>query len=97
MFLNGIRACAGIVYHNSLDVIIGGVVGVQHGIGYIRDIVSCVAFARDEDLSTLQRERVHEVFEKTKELRGSFFFIGCRCIALRKASADWLLDLLERL
>lgn len=97
LFLNGIRACAGIVDHDSLDVIVGGIVGIQHCIGYIWDIVSCVAFTRDEDLSTLQSEGVHEVLEKSKELRCNFFFIGCRCIALREASANWLLDLLEQL
>lgn len=97
LFLNSIRACAGIVDHNTLDTIVGGVIGIQHSIGNIRDVVSCVTFARDEDLSTLQSEGVHEILEESKKLGGNFIFIRCRCIALREACANWLFDLLETL
>lgn len=92
LLLHGIGACAGIVDHDGLDVVVGGVVGVEHGVGDVGDIVSCVTLAGDEYLAALQSEGIHEVLEKAEELRGYFVLVRCCWSPLREAGANRLLN-----
>lgn len=39
LFLHGVRACARVVDQDGLDIIVGGVICVEHGIGDIRYII----------------------------------------------------------
>lgn len=68
LLLNGICACARVIYQDRVNIVVSRVVGVQHRICDVRHIVSSIALARNEDLTTLQGKEIYKVLEEAKEL-----------------------------
>jgi len=78
--LYSIVADAGIVDLGCLEVEVGLVAVVVHGIRNVRDVISSVTLASDEDLAVVETEGVDELLPETEELCSCFFFVrGCGC------------------
>ena len=59
----------------------------------LRNIVTGITLATDEDFLVVQTEGVDKVFEETEEISSHHFFIGVHSpVTLGKASADGLLN-----
>lgn len=53
-----------VVDHYGLDIVVFGVVGIEHGICDIRHIVPSVRLSSDVDLPVLQSKSIHKVLEE---------------------------------
>ena len=78
LLLYRIVADAGVVDLGCLEVEVGLVAVVVHSICNVRDVVSGVALARNEDLAVVETEGVDVLLPESEELCCSFFFVrGC--------------------
>jgi hypothetical protein len=50
---------------HSLDVIVRGIIHIEHGGGYVRTILACIAFPSDINLTAVQVEGVEQILPKT--------------------------------
>lgn len=64
---------------------------IQHGVRYVRDVVTRVAFAGDVYLPALQSKRLDEILEETQELPRHIRFARRGRRALTEARSDRLL------
>lgn len=92
LLLHHIVASARVVDHNGLDIVIGLVVGIEHCVCNVRNVVARVALASNVDLLVVQTKGVDKVLEKAEELCRNGRLIGCVGSALGETSPDGLLD-----
>ena len=92
LLLNSICACARVVDHYGINVIVSRVLSVQHRISNVRHVVSGIAFASNEDLTTLQSKEIYKVLEEAQKFPGNVRLAGSVRCSLRKPSSHWLLD-----
>lgn len=88
LFLDRIRAQRRVKDHDTLDIVVFGVLLVKHRIGDVRDIVPSVALSRDVDLSTMEVEGVDKILEESQELLCDVFLRCCIRRSLRKAGSN---------
>ena len=76
--LNRTVAETGVINHDAVDIIVRGVVFVEHCISNIWNVIAGVGFTRYINSISLHGECFHEIFKEAKELRGNIFF-RCGC------------------
>ena len=59
LFLHGICACAGVVDHDGLNVVVGGIIRVKHSIGDIRYVILLTLVSPLNSLHMIQDSPLH--------------------------------------
>ena len=83
----------GIVDLNSLQVIMSGVIAVQHIRCQVRNILTRVTFAGEIDLAVLEAERLNEFLPEIVKLIRDIFLVFHRCRTRGVSSAGGLVDI----
>ena len=91
LLLNGVGAGARVVDHDAVDIVVLRVVGIEHGVGDVRDVVARVTLSRDIDLLVVQAKCIQEVLEEAEELLSDICLIFCSRFTLRETCTHRLL------
>ena len=91
-FLRVVATDARVVDHGARDVVVGWVVGVEHGGGDVGHVAAGVGLAGYEDLVVLDAEDVFPILEELDEILSGFFLCCSFMASLSVACSDGLLD-----
>lgn len=78
---------------HTLDVVIRGVIGIQHTSCNIRNVLASITFTSDVNLVSFHAKGINEILPETHELRSNVMLVVDSDISGRESGAHRLIDI----